>query len=300
MKIGLPRAMHFYSYGVLWYTFLEKLDAEVVLSDLTSKQTLDGGTKKMVDGACLPLKILRGHVEDLKTKQVDAIFLPRIVKLSQDTFACPKSAGLPELIYQTGRDLPRLLSPAIEGDITDAAPYYETGRQLGCSKKKVQRALQIALQKWQHQQQRPVPSKEQPGQKTIVILGHPYLTEDRFVNFDLKRKLTEQGYRVITSCKQRRLADTSSIYPHFMFWQSGHDMAWMLDELGRTDGCILLSAFGCGPDSYIESYCREEMRRQGVPYLALTLDEQTGEAGFGTRVEAFLDVLERREGRQGA
>ena len=31
MKVGLPRAMHFYSYGLLWYTFLEQLGVKVVL-----------------------------------------------------------------------------------------------------------------------------------------------------------------------------------------------------------------------------------------------------------------------------
>ena len=99
----------------------------------------------MVDTACLPLKILRGHVENLKEKGVDYIFLPRVVKPDQDTFTCPKSAGLPELIFQTGRDLPLLLSPEIEGSILDPRPYYETGLILGAGKKQTQAAEIMGL-----------------------------------------------------------------------------------------------------------------------------------------------------------
>lgn len=302
MKVGLPRAMHFYSYGILWYTFLERLGVQVLLSDLSNRQILDCGAKKMVDGACLPLKILRGHVEDLKDKGADYIFLPRVVKLTDATFACPKSAGLPELIFQTGRDLPPLLSPVIEGTITDPAPYYETAHKLGASKKQAQKAFALALRKWSLQQkERALPKK---GQKTIGILGHPYLTEDAFVNFHLAQKLQARGYQTFTSYQQHQLPVSDSIYPKFMFWQSGHDMAHAmrqsLDDGEKAAGYILLSAFGCGPDSYIETYCREFLQKQGIPYLALTLDEQTGEAGFETRVEAFLDMIERRERRAGA
>lgn len=302
MKVGLPRAMHFYSYGILWYTFLEKLGAQVILSDLSNREILDSGAKKMVDGACLPIKILRGHVENLKEKGADYIFLPRVVKLTNRTFACPKSAGLPELIFQTGRDLPPLLSPVIEGSLTDPAPYYETAKKLGAGKKTVQKAFALALRKWSLQQKEKQIQKQ--GQKTIGILGHSYLTEDAFLNFHLIEKLQARGYNTFTSKRQHQLPEHDGVYPQFMFWQSGHDMAYVMQEntedIPRADGYIFLSAFGCGPDSYIESYCRDFLQKKGFPYLALTLDEQTGEAGFETRVEAFLDMIERKERRAGA
>lgn len=300
MKVGLPRAMHFYTYGVLWYTFLERLGVQVVLSDLTNREILDQGAKKMVDSACLPLKIMRGHAENLKDKEVDYIFLPRVVKPDQDTFTCPKSAGLPELIFQTGRELPPLLSPVIEGSIADPKPYYETGRRLGAGKNQTQKAFFQALRRWEAQQRQKAQFSCLLTNKAIAIIGHPYLTEDPFVNFHLKTRLSEKGYQTISSDQLRRLPENSPIYPKFMFWQSGHDMGAIAASAKRLAGCILLTAFGCGPDSYIETYCREHLDQQKIPHLTLTLDEQTGEAGFMTRVEAFLDVLERRERRQGA
>ena len=306
MRVGLPRAMHFYSYGLLWYTFLDKLGVQVILSDMTDKTTLDTGTKKMVDTACLPIKILRGHVENLKEKGVDYIFLPRLVKPGEKTYTCPKSAGLPELIFQTGRDLPPLLSPEIDGSIADPQPYYETGLLLGASKRQTQKAFLTALRRWQMQQSQGGWPRSGRSGKTIALVGHPYLTEAAFVNFHLKERLKEKGYQVITSDQLRRLPEPDPLYPKFMFWQSGHDMGTLLASLSDVNhaaGAILLTAFGCGPDSYIETYCRQYLERQRIPHLTLTLDEQTGEAGLITRVEAFLDVLERRENterREGA
>lgn len=305
MKVGLPRAMHFYSYGLLWYTFLEQLGVQVVLSDLTSQRTLEMGTRKMIDTACLPLKILRGHVENLKEKEVDYIFLPRVVKPEKDTYTCPKSAGLPELIFQTGRDLPVLLSPEIDGSISDPRPYLETGLILGKSKKQTQKAFFHALRRWQLQQNQSWMRKGLIARetKTIALVGHPYLTEDSGINFHLKERLKQKGYRIITSDQMRRLSGQGRIYPKFMFWQSGQDMGSLLlsmDEVNKAAGVIMLTAFGCGPDSYIETYLRQYLDRQGIPHLTLSLDEQTGEAGVVTRVEAFLDVIERRERRAGA
>ena len=31
--------------------------------------------------------------------------------------------------------------------------------------------------------------------------------------------------------------------------------------------------------------------RNEIPYMKLTIDEHTGEAGFDTRLEAFIDML---------
>ncbi len=305
MKVGLPRAMHFYSYGLLWYTFLEQLGVKVVLSDLTDQTTLEVGTRKMVDTACLPLKILRGHVENLKEKGVDYIFLPRLVKPSEDTYTCPKSAGLPELIFQTGRDLPPLLSPEIDGSMTDPKPYYETGHMLGASKMKTQKAFLYALRRWQLQQSQSRLRQKltNPGNKTIALIGHPYLIEDSGINFRIKELLKQKGYHTVSSNQMRRLNAQGRIYPKFMFWQSGQDMASLLlsmDKVNKAAGVIMLTAFGCGPDSYIETYLRQYLDRQGIPHLTLSLDEQSGEAGVVTRVEAFLDMIDRRQQKVGA
>jgi len=40
-------------------------------------------------------------------------------------------------------------------------------------------------------------------------------------------------------------------------------------------------------------------REQHKPYMMITLDEHSGEAGLVTRLEAFLDMVERRKIHEG-
>ena len=62
------------------------------------------------------------------------------------------------------------------------------------------------------------------------------------------------------------------------------------------DGIIHLISFGCGPDSLVgELVERRAQRGRGFPFLLLTLDEHSGEAGLTTRLEAFVDTLEWRQ-----
>lgn len=55
-------------------------------------------------------------------------------------------------------------------------------------------------------------------------------------------------------------------------------------------------SFPCGPDSIVRVLCEQENKRlEGVPLLALVIDEHTGEGGFLTRIEAFVDMLWRKK-----
>jgi predicted nucleotide-binding protein (sugar kinase/HSP70/actin superfamily) len=64
------------------------------------------------------------------------------------------------------------------------------------------------------------------------------------------------------------------------------------------DGIIYVACFGCGPDSMVGEII--ERKIAGKPYMLITVDEHTGEAGLVTRLEAFCDMLKRRRIRNGA
>jgi predicted nucleotide-binding protein (sugar kinase/HSP70/actin superfamily) len=70
--------------------------------------------------------------------------------------------------------------------------------------------------------------------------------------------------------------------------------AYLLEH-GKIDGLVIVMAFGCAPDSGLAPVLGQLARRAGVPALALTLDEHSGEAGLVTRLEAFVDMLERKQ-----
>jgi predicted nucleotide-binding protein (sugar kinase/HSP70/actin superfamily) len=66
---------------------------------------------------------------------------------------------------------------------------------------------------------------------------------------------------------------------------------------GRSDidGIIHLSAFGCGPDSIVDRFIQLDNYSSTIPFMSLTIDEHSGEAGVGTRLEAFVDMVKRKK-----
>ena len=59
-------------------------------------------------------------------------------------------------------------------------------------------------------------------------------------------------------------------------------------------GIIYVSAFGCGSDSVFIDLIERKAKKAKIPFTLLTIDEQTGEAGVNTRLEAFTDMLDWR------
>lgn len=60
------------------------------------------------------------------------------------------------------------------------------------------------------------------------------------------------------------------------------------------DGVIHISPFGCMPEIVAQNIIPKVSREQDIPVLSLILDEQTGKAGYITRIEAFVDLIRRK------
>lgn len=131
MKIGLPRALLFYRYGVLWTRFFRALGCEVVLSEETGKDILAAGTKNALDETCLPVKIFMGHVAALAGR-CDFIFVPRFSKCGKDAEFCDRLWGLPDMVANVFREIP-LISYSLEKEwpAGEAAEFVKMGRKLG-------------------------------------------------------------------------------------------------------------------------------------------------------------------------
>ncbi|AYD40288.1 2-hydroxyglutaryl-CoA dehydratase [Clostridium fermenticellae] len=60
------------------------------------------------------------------------------------------------------------------------------------------------------------------------------------------------------------------------------------------DGAIQIFPMGCMPEIVSKSILPSVSKDNDFPVMTLIVDEMTGEAGYMTRIEAFLDLLERR------
>ena len=73
-----------------------------------------------------------------------------------------------------------------------------------------------------------------------------------------------------------------------MYWSSGRRIlaAAKLTRRHPDLHLVYISNFKCGPDSYIKSFLDDAA---GKPALILQFDGHSNDAGFITRVEAYLD-----------
>lgn len=150
-------------------------------------------------------------------------------------------------------------------------------------------------------------SKSKDYSSTIGVIGHPYILYE-MLSHSMVDRLREYGEVITAEMVPREYAhsalrDISESHKMWSFDAHLLGTALYLLQNGLVDRLILVGSFECGPESIIESYVENEAERQGIPFLLLTIDEQTGEAGLLTRIEAFVDTAGARptemSGRKG-
>ncbi len=328
LKIGIPRALFSYLYFPFWYTFFSELGLEVIVSSSTSKQSLDFGVKETVNDACLPIKLYHGHVAELKDK-ADVLFLPRLVNVrgfGKETF-CPKFLGLPDMIRNSITGLPEIIDNNIEL-VHDIFPLdkacHKIARRLGKSGLVVWRAInsgkksQQVFMKYLAQgiladrvidimiegkTLQLLEEKPPSADISLAVLGYPYLVYDSFINADLFARMQEMGVglQTVEMVPPQCLKKQGEHMQKNLFWHFSNRTVratlYYLKE-HKIDGIVHVTAFGCGPDAMVNKLMELEAKDFGrTPFMTLSLDEHTGEAGVATRVEAFVDMLRLRKNR---
>ena len=316
IKVGIPRGLMYYVYYPLWSKFFENLEVEVVLSDQTNKKIVDDGVRNCVDEACLPVKIYHGHVINLKDR-VDYIFVPRIMSVEKNEFICPKFCGLPEMVKYSIKDLPKLIEPTINFRSSRKDLHKiicEIGSHITKDINKIEYAYDVALA-YHHSYKDlikkgmlPIDILENKSCKDrnadarkILLLGHPYTMYDGHISMDVIEKLRKNGWTVITqdSFDPQQIDLKANTLDKKMFWTFGRQIIGAgLCAMEHKDivGIVYLSSFACGLDSVIGDIIERRIRRDtNIPFMLLTVDEHTGEAGVNTRIEAFIDMIRWRE-----
>ncbi|MFZ5989253.1 MAG: acyl-CoA dehydratase activase-related protein [Bacillota bacterium] len=316
-KVGIPRALFYYQYYPMWKTFFEELGAEVVLSDNTTKKIMDDGVKSSVDEACLPIKIFHGHVVNLKDR-VDYLFIPRFTSVSKNEYICPKFGGLPDMIRHTFKGLPQIIDTEVnlrKSRENALIAAFEVGSYFTRDRRRIKAAYKKALASYRDFRNQ-VKSGVLPGdildkklsvirkkddyRLNIAVVGHVYNLYDKYINMNMMDKLRNNGTNIITvdMVDSETINDKVRSLPKQIFWNFGRKaMGSSLHFLDRDDidGIIYLMTFGCGVDSFICDLIERKIRRKrDIPFIALTLDEHSGEAGMDTRLEAFIDMIRWR------
>ena len=113
-------------------------------------------------------------------------------------------------------------------------------------------------------------------------------------------KLEKMDVKVFTSLQltDEQMDEGIASLGQKRYWANEYEMTGTAGHYlkdNKIDGIVTLNAFGCGPDSLMIERITRKAKEAGKPILSLTIDEHTGEAGFITRLEAFIDMLYRKK-----
>ena len=322
-QIGIPRAMSYHNFYPFWYGFFNFLGIDIVLSDFTTKQTMSRGASYVVSETCLPIKIYVGHVLNLLDKGVDKIFVPSLQSVAHKIYNCSKIRGLPDLIRNVLKCDFTMIEPTLDKSEKDkglysfleeaVAPFNIKDKELI---RKASKAGWKVLNNFMVMTRAGVPHKIAlknaiadkviiPTEKKafpikIAVVSHAYNLYDERVSMKIFDKLEALNVSTVTAENLTLEQTTEGILKigTNIYWANEHEMTGAAGHYlqdNSIDGLITITAFGCGPDSLMIEKIARAAKQYKKPHLNLTVDEQTGEAGFVTRIEAFVDMLYRKK-----
>lgn len=306
ITVGIPRALTYYEHGRLWRNFFTLLGCSVRVSPETNRRILDNGVKVCSSETCLPVKVMAGHVMEL-AQSCDTVFIPRYISTGIHAKCCPKLCGLPDMVRMNLKGMADITEIAVDADngfIKSGLTLHGVSGKIGLPFEKVKpvfdRAVKNELTAGVRARLRAdMEVGSLTGEKSIALLGHPYMLYDDFLSMNLEGKLKAAGYGVITPdsidhCEKIRNARPFDGRRNF--YDIGSDIlgcAYICGKMKNVAGIIYLTPFACGVDSLTTEFILRDMRDK-IPTMVMTVDEHTGEAGFDTRLEAFLDMISRR------
>lgn len=157
-----------------------------------------------------------------------------------------------------------------------------------------------------------VPCDRSANPLRVAIIGEIYTVIEPFSNLYIEDKLMNLGVstkRLMTPSwwiGNTLLSPTRLNSPgirmasrdYLPYYIGGHARECVgeavLSWKSGFDGAIQVFPMGCMPEIVSKAILPAIARDKDFPILSLVVDEMTGEAGYITRIEAFVDMLERR------
>ena len=303
--IGIPQALSTLELYPLYAALVNGWGYDVVLSKPSR-----AGSALTLSPVCYPGELLHGAVSDLLGQGVSFVFVPALLQMEchpgfEQSFLCPTTAVIPGILARAFEgQAEKILAPQIalaESLISTTLGELEAlSARLDIPKRRAREAFPKALARYRAfrealREQTAQALAQVPGEPVIVLAGRPYTSSTREVNLSIPRKIVSRGYHVVPM-DALAVCERSS-HPRNCW----HFTQQVMDAVRAVKGnrhlyLCLLSCFSCGPDACILHEIRKEMR--GLPFCFLEIDSHTAHAGIETRIEAFLEIIDRQ--RRGA
>lgn len=146
----------------------------------------------------------------------------------------------------------------------------------------------------------------------IAIIGEIYTVIEPYSNFFIEDKLMDYGVSskrgltpswwvkniALSPIKLNSLTIKKNAKKYLSLGIGGHAVECVGEAVASSlegfDGAIQIFPMGCMPEIVSKSILPTISNDMNFPIMSLVVDDMTGEAGYITRIEAFIDLLERR------
>lgn len=149
----------------------------------------------------------------------------------------------------------------------------------------------------------------------IALIGEIYSMIEPFSNLYIEDKLMDYGVcttRLLTPSwwtkdlllkpvKLNSLSINNAAKTYLPFNVGGHakeSIGHAVLSHHHMDGAIQIFPMGCMPEIITKAILPTIQKKEDFPIMTLIVDEMIGEAGYVTRIEAFLDMLETRKKKE--
>ncbi len=164
---------------------------------------------------------------------------------------------------------------------------------------------------------RKIPIDENKMVPKVYLLGEFFVLLDPYTNKEIEKTLGELGVEVE---RQIFFSDWLEhvLQPSFLYKKESHRERCVryaekymkraiggetIETIGDTvyaaqngiDGVIHIMPFSCMPEIVSQNILTKVSKEEDIPVMTLVLDEQTGKAGYQTRIEAFVDLVKRKK-----
>lgn len=295
IKIGIPRALLYHRYGVLWKTFFTKIGCNIVLSPPTNQNIISQGINNSVDESCFASKIYLGHVLYLADK-CDYLLLTRVCDYGPKDKVCTRLNAT----YDTVKEL---IPPnkIIHYNLEKTALSFEffgfikMGLKLTKNLPKILYAYYFARKKQIAHTKNLENNQKHLLQKTnkkILLVSHFYNLEDKFISSYIINYLKENNIIPIFShhLDKKIATNFSEYFSETLYWKYSKEMIGSLYYYEhQISGIIYLSSYPCGIDALVNNL--SIIKNSHIPAINLIIDENVTELSLETKLESFLDII---------
>lgn len=303
IRIGIPKALAYYSNQKLWNTFFTKLGCELVYSNDTNIDILKHGIKYSIDESCLSVKIFIGHVYNLIGK-VDYILIPRLASYAKNEFACTKFNGLYDIVCNTFSET-KLISYNID-KIKGCSEFKEFLKLGLIFTKNIPLIIKSYLDAKSDQINLEIDKinsqnnlVKSSNKIKLLIVSHPYNTHDKFIGYPTISYLSQLGVDIVYSeiYPIKKAIQNSNKFSKMLYWKDNKKIIGSIwHYINFVDGIIFLSVFPCGTDSLVNELLIRKLNN--IPIMNIIIDELQAESGLHTRLESFVDIIKARIGNK--